>query len=207
MEDVASPGLEIKDRRIAEGGAAEDNGQKIEDRLNSLYVREREDGGENLFSKEMNRAWEEGVDIPAGAGLDVVRGAGQDCVASTYVHDRAAEPWGTSSQDADIPEAAADIEWRGQLTDRRRYSGSQDSAADMEPEDEILQGEELESEDEEERPDAVPVSEQRLLQAGIVGVPNSGKSTLTNALVGHKVMMTVATVYMSPPVTARCKFQ
>ena len=207
MEDVASPGLEIRDRRIAEGRAAEDNGQKIEDRLNSLYVREREDSGENLFSKEMNRAWEEGADIPAGAGLDVVRGAGQDCVASTYVHDRAAGPWGTSSQDADIPEAAADIEWRGQLTDRRRYSGSQDSAADMEPEDEILQGEELESEDEEERPEAVPVSEQRLLQAGIVGVPNSGKSTLTNALVGHKVMMTVATVYMSPPVTARCKFQ
>ena len=35
----------------------------------------------------------------------------------------------------------------------------------------------------------VPRSEQRLLQAGIVGVPNSGKSTLTNALVGQKVRL------------------
>lgn len=33
----------------------------------------------------------------------------------------------------------------------------------------------------------VPIDQQRLLQVGILGVPNAGKSTLTNALVGSKV--------------------
>lgn len=33
----------------------------------------------------------------------------------------------------------------------------------------------------------VPADQQRLLQAGVMGVPNAGKSTLVNALVGTKV--------------------
>jgi ribosome biogenesis GTPase A len=35
----------------------------------------------------------------------------------------------------------------------------------------------------------VPEEEQLLLQAAVVGVPNAGKSTLTNALVGKKVSL------------------
>lgn len=42
---------------------------------------------------------------------------------------------------------------------------------------------------------AVPKEEQRLLQASIVGVPNSGKSTLINALVGTKVSPFCSLIY------------
>ena len=49
-----------------------------------------------------------------------------------------------------------------------------------------------------EKEESVPLSEQRLLQAGIVGVPNSGKSTLTNALVGQKARTLFAPVQSRP---------
>lgn len=39
----------------------------------------------------------------------------------------------------------------------------------------------------------VPVDQQRLLQAGVLGVPNAGKSTLVNGLVGRKVRQRLRT--------------
>lgn len=35
--------------------------------------------------------------------------------------------------------------------------------------------------------EGVPVGQQRLLQVGVMGVPNAGKSTLVNVLAGFKV--------------------
>lgn len=92
-----------------------------------------------------------------------------------------------------VPDAAPDIDWQRRRGHPAPAEFAHEDAEEMEePYLQLLQAqsEELGASRDAERPKAVPVSEQRLLQAGIVGVPNSGKSTLTNALVGHKVRST-----------------
>ncbi len=49
-----------------------------------------------------------------------------------------------------------------------------------------------------EDPPEVPEGDQKLLQVAIVGVPNAGKSTLTNALVGQKVSRAMGPVLVRP---------
>jgi hypothetical protein len=53
---------------------------------------------------------------------------------------------------------------------------------------------------------AVPREQQRLLEAGVVGVPNSGKSTLTNALVGTKVLCPSSLEFIPDLCDARLEF-
>ena len=99
-------------------------------------------------------------------------------------YSRAAQQPFSALQDADIPDAAADFEWKQGHSPAQHASRDDVEPLDSDEDTFLVDGYGMAG---GPRSEAVPVSDQRLLQAGIVGVPNSGKSTLTNALVGHKV--------------------
>ncbi|CAL8472100.1 g11642 [Coccomyxa elongata] len=138
------------------------------------------DGAFTSHSEELSSA-------AASAGSQDRRADEKDIMESSGAgveHSRMAQQPFSALQDADIPDAAADFDCR-QAHPQAHHASREDVEPLNSNEETFLaggygMGEGASSE-------AVPVSDQRLLQAGIVGVPNSGKSTLTNALVGHKV--------------------
>ena len=171
------PGAELRQTDIAASHADGENAGK-ENASAASWDRDGEEEG-----LPQNGVVEEGARDLSNARVDSSWGLGQHQAAA----DEAAGPRHVASQDTDIPDAAADIEWQVQQTRVRSHDVSTKSTEDMEPLDDMLQADQFEAADEDARAETVPISDQRLLQAGIVGVPNSGKSTLTNALVGHKV--------------------
>ncbi|BDA47463.1 probable GTPase Era at C-terminar half [Coccomyxa sp. Obi] len=147
---------------------------------------DRERTSDGVFASQSTHA-DAQFKAAASAGAEECRADEEDPLETSGAgveYSRAAQQPFSALQDADIPDAAADFDWK-----QARPQAQPASREDLEP---------LDSDEETflaggygmaEGPgsEAVPVSDQKLLQAGIVGVPNSGKSTLTNALVGHKV--------------------